>query len=88
MRRALANVGWMTYQSGAPDVAESFVEESLAVQPDGGIAFWYLANIRFYGLNDQAGAIEPLQRLLEYENLPDELRVEAEGMLADAEAVQ
>jgi tetratricopeptide (TPR) repeat protein len=85
---ALANVGWMTYQSGAPDVAQSFVEESLAIQPDGGIAFWYLAAIRFYGLDDQVGAIEPLQKLLEYEDLPDEIRAEAESMLADAEAMQ
>jgi cytochrome c-type biogenesis protein CcmH/NrfG len=83
---ALANVGWMTYLSQVPDVAESFVEESLRVQPDGGIAFWYLANIRFYGLGDAAGSVEPLQRLLGYDNLPDELRVEAEGLLTEVEA--
>lgn len=83
---ALANVGWMTYLSGVPDVAESFVEESLEVQPDGGIAFWYLASIRFYGLDDPAGAVEPLQKLLEYEELPDEIRTAAEDLLAEAEA--
>jgi tetratricopeptide (TPR) repeat protein len=85
---ALANVGWMTYQSGVSDIAESFLEESLAIQPDGGIAYWYLAVIRFYGLNDPVAAIEPLRNLLEYDELPDEIRVEAEGMLADAEALQ
>ena len=83
---ALANVGWMTYLSGVPDTAESFVVQSLDLQPDGGIAFWYLANIRFYGLSDAAGAVEPLQRLLEYDNLPDELRTEAQRVLAEAEA--
>lgn len=83
---ALANVGWMTYLSGVPDTAESFVVQSLDIQPDGGIAFWYLANIRFYGLSDAAGAVEPLQRLLEYDNLPDELRNEAQRVLAEAEA--
>lgn len=83
---ALANVGWMTYQSGVPDVAESFVLRSLDIQPDGGIAFWYLANIRFFGLDDAAGAIEPLNKLLEYDNLPDELRQEAERLLVEAEA--
>lgn len=83
---ALANVGWMTYISGVPDVAESFVEESLEVQPDGGVAFWYLASIRYYGLDDAAGAIEPLQKLLEYDELPDELRTAAEDLLAEAEA--
>lgn len=83
---ALANVGWMTYLSGVPDVAESFVEESLEVQPDGGVAFWYLASIRFYGLDDPAGAIEPLQKLLEYDELPDEIRAAADDLLAQAEA--
>ena len=83
---ALANVGWMTYLSDVPDVAASFVEESLELQPDGGIAFWYLANIRFYGLGDAVGAREPLEQLLGYETLPDEIRVEAEKLLAEVEA--
>jgi tetratricopeptide (TPR) repeat protein len=83
---ALANVGWMTHLSGASEVGVSFVERSLELQPDAGIAFWYLANIRFYGLGDAAGAVEPLQRLLEYDNLPEELRTEAQRVLAEAEA--
>jgi tetratricopeptide (TPR) repeat protein len=83
---ALANVGWMTYLSDEPDVALSYVERSLAIQPDGGIAFWYLANIRYYGLGDAAGAVVPLQKLLEYDNLPDELRTAAESLLAEVEA--
>lgn len=83
---ALANVGWMTYLSSQPDVAASFVERSLEIQPDGGIVFWYLANIRFVGLGDAAGSIEPLQRLLDYDDLPEELRSEAEALLSQAEA--
>ncbi len=85
---ALANVGWMTYVSGEAGIAESFVEESLRIQPDGGIAFWYLANIRARGLGDTAGAMEPLQQLLEYENLPEEIRTEAELLLEQVEAAQ
>ena len=83
---ALANVGWMTYRSGVPDVAESFVLRSLELQPDGGIAFWYLANIRFFGLEDPVGAVEPLEQLLQYDNLPSELREEAERLLIEVEA--
>lgn len=83
---ALANVGWMTYRSGVPDVAESFVVRGLDIQPDGGIAFWYLANIRFYGLDDAAGAVEPLQKLLEYDDLPPDLRAAAEQLLTEVEA--
>ncbi|MCP4304043.1 MAG: hypothetical protein GY788_04005 [bacterium] len=85
---ALANVGWMTYLSNVPDVAASFVEQSLEIQPDGGIAFWYIANIRFYGLGDAAGAHDPLQRLLAYDNLPDEIRGQAELLLAEVEAAE
>jgi hypothetical protein len=83
---ALANVGWMTYLSNVPDIAESFVEESLELRPDGGIAFWYIANIRFYGLGDATGAKGPLEQLLAYEDLPDEIRTQAELLLAEIEA--
>ncbi len=83
---ALANVGWMSFLSGVPDVAASFVEQSLVVQPDGGIAFWYLANIRFVGLGDAAGAVDPLDQLLGYDNLPGDLKAEAESLLALVEA--
>lgn len=83
---ALANVGWMTYRSGVPEVAESFLIRSLDIQPDGGVAFWYLANIRFFGLSDAAGAVEPLRKLLDYDNLPAELRDEAERLLSEVEA--
>ncbi len=85
---ALANVGWMTFLSGRPDIAVNYVEESLRVQPDGGIAFWYLANIRANGLDDTAGAIEPLQQLLAYENLPEDIRTAAETMLAEVEVAE
>jgi tetratricopeptide (TPR) repeat protein len=85
---ALANVGWMTYQSGVADVAASFVERSLEIQPDGGVAYWYLANIRFYGLGDPAGAVEPLRSLLRYDDLPAELRTAAEELLRNAEEAQ
>lgn len=82
----LANVGWMTFLAGVPDVALAYVERSLEIQPDGGIAFWYLANIQFYGLNDAEEAAEPLQRFLEYEDLPEELRVAADELLVEVEA--
>ena len=71
---ALANVGWMTYLSGRPDVAVSFVEQALAVQPDYPLAYWYLATIRFDGLGDLPGAVEPLRALLSYDDLPADMR--------------
>lgn len=83
---ALASVGWMTYLSGRPDVANSFVERALALQPDYVQAYWFHGTILLYGLERPADAVAPLQRLLSYDTLPDDIRAEAERMLAEAEA--
>jgi len=81
---ALANVGWMTFLSGRADVAADLVERSLEIDPEAEISHWYLAKIRYEGLDDPAGAIEPLETLLSSDDLPDEVRTEAERMLASA----
>jgi tetratricopeptide (TPR) repeat protein len=80
---ALANVGWMTYLSGRPDVAATFVEESLVRDPSYLPAIWFLANIRFEGLDDPAGAREPLERLIAADGVPDDVRGAAEAMLEE-----
>ncbi len=85
---ALASVGWMTHLSGRSDVAAGFVERALDISPEYVQAHWYLANIRFHGLEDEAGAVEPLQRLLEYDSLPDEVRTEATALLDRALAAR
>ncbi len=81
---ALSSVGWMTYLSGRPDVAETFVVRALAVAPEYAQAYWFLGNIRLLGLDDPAGAVEPLEALLEFETIPDEIRDQAEQLLAEA----
>jgi cytochrome c-type biogenesis protein CcmH/NrfG len=78
---ALANVGWMTYLSGRPDVASTFVEEALARDPSYLPAMWFLASIRFEGLGDAAGAVDPLERLLEADGVPDDIRRAAQDLL-------
>lgn len=80
---ALANVGWMTYLSGRPDVAATFVEESLARDPSYLPAIWFLANIRFEGLDDPVGAREPLEQLIAADDVPDDVRGAAEAMLEE-----
>ncbi len=83
---ALANVGWITYLgSDEVEIALSLVEQSLAVEPENPMAYWFLANIRLDGLDDPAGAIAPLERFLAYPDVPDELRREAESLLSRAE---
>jgi tetratricopeptide (TPR) repeat protein len=78
---ALANVGWMTYLSDRPDVALGYLERAIALEPDFAQAYWFLANIR-YALGDTEGAIEPLEQLLAFDAVPDEVRREAEAALA------
>lgn len=78
---ALANVGWMTYLSGRPDVAATFVEEALARDPSYLPAMWFLASIRFEGLGDAVGALDPLQRLLAADGVPGDVRGAAEDLL-------
>jgi tetratricopeptide (TPR) repeat protein len=78
---ALANVGWMTYLSDRPDVALGYLERAIALEPNFAQAYWFLANIR-YALGDTEGAIEPLEQLLAFDAVPDEVRREAEAALA------
>ncbi len=83
---ALANVGWMTYLSDEVDVGLRFVERSLEVTSDLPQAYWYLANIRYHGLNDAAGAVAPLESLLEFGSIPDEIRAAATELLVEVRA--
>ena len=75
----------MTHLSGRSDVALSYVERALAIEPEFAQAYWYLANIRADGLDDPAGAAEPLRTLLAFDDVPDEIRARAEEMLAEVE---
>jgi len=83
---ALANLGWMTYLSGDVDTGLALVERSLGVTIELPQAHWYLANIRYWGLSDAAGAVGPLETLLAFESIPDEVRDEASQLLGDVKA--
>ena len=83
---ALANVGWMVFLNGRADLAVSFVEQSLELDPNGPDALWYLANIQYIGLGDAASAQAPLQQLLTFEELPADSRSAVEELLAEVEA--
>ncbi len=82
---ALANVGWMTALSGRPDVARTFVDRALDIQPDFPQAYWFLGNIAML-LDDRGGARSAFEKLLSYEVLPDDIRDAAEASLRDLEA--
>ncbi|NNF63734.1 MAG: hypothetical protein HKN07_05680 [Acidimicrobiia bacterium] len=82
----LANVGWITYLAGEPDVAERYVVRSIDAEPSFAQAHWYLGNIRLFGLSDPAGAIEPLETLLSFDAVPAEILSEATALLDRARA--
>lgn len=81
--RALARVGWMTFESGDAGVARAYLDEAVAV--DDGYAEAHL----FLGLlllaeGDSAGALEHLEPLLDEENLPEGIRKAIEDRVAEA----
>ena len=80
--RALARVGWMTFESGDAGIARAYLDEALAV--DYGYAEAHL----FLGLlllaeGNAAGALVHLEALLE-EDLPDGTREAIEQRIAEA----
>lgn len=77
---ALANVGWMTYLSGRPDVALEYVEAALQRQPSSLTAIWFLGNIQF-SLGNLEDASEALNTIIGAEGIPDEVREGAETLL-------
>ena len=77
---ALANVGWMTYLSGRPDIAAGYVEVALERQPDFLAAKWFLGNI-YVSLDrlDEAEAF--LIEVLASDDVPDEIKESALTLL-------
>ncbi len=82
---ALANVGWMTYLSGRPDIAVSYVEAALERQPNYLAAEWYLGNIYMaLGRNDEASVF--LVKISASDEVPDDVKAEAVKLLEQIRA--
>ena len=60
---AQAHLGWIMLQLGQPEEAARLVDQAVQNDPDLLDALWFQANVRFYGLEDAAGAIEVLNRM-------------------------
>lgn len=83
---ALANVGWMTYMSGRPDIALGYIEAALQRQPGSLAALWLLANVQ-HALGNYAEAAEALTIVLDAEEgVPDNVRVAATALLVEMES--
>ncbi len=83
---ALANVGWMAYLNGEVETGLAFVERSLAITDALPQAHWYIANIRYLGMQDPTGAVAPLETLLAFESIPAEVRDAAVSLLDEVKA--
>ena len=81
---ALAFVGWITYASGEPVLAEQILDESLKVDPHSLTAIWFLANVKFHGTEDTAGAIPLLERVLARADTEPDMIEAAREMLSSA----
>lgn len=83
---ALMYVGWMTHLSGDPATGASLLERSLELQPGNVLAQWFLANVRYFGLGDQVGAVPLLEAVIASPETPADIVAEAERMIAEAES--
>ena len=77
---ALANVGWMTYISGMPEVALGYVEAALQRQPDSITATWFLGNIQFTLGNIEEARVA-LTVVVEAEGVPSDVMNAALSLL-------
>jgi hypothetical protein len=83
---ALARLGYISWQVDEAESAESYLMEALERLPDYPQAQWWLANVRIFALDDPAGAVAPLEALLAAEEVPADVRAEAETLLEQARA--
>ena len=81
--RAMARVGWMSYLSGAEDIAEAYLVEALEIDPQYQETHLFLGLMSLYQ-GDGSGALSSLEPLLAEEDLPDDTRRLIEDAVAEA----
>lgn len=81
---ALAHLGWLMLQVGRPERAVTLLDQALRADPELGEALWFQANVRLYGLNDPAGALKSLDRLVAVEAVSATVRRQAQDLRAVA----
>jgi len=81
---ALMYMGWMTYLSDDARTGAALLERSLELDPENLLAQWFLANIRYHGLGDRAGAVPLLEAIIASGQAPDDIAAEARRMIDEA----
>ncbi len=81
--RGLARVGWMSYLSGAEDIAQAYLVEALEIDPEYLETYLFLGLLRLYQ-GDGNEALALLEPLLAEEDLPGNARRLIEDALVEA----
>jgi tetratricopeptide (TPR) repeat protein len=82
---ALANVGWMTYLSGRPDLAAAYLETALDRDPTYLTARWFLGNV-YASLGRSDDAIVLLVSVANADGVPSDIRDLAFELISELEA--
>jgi cytochrome c-type biogenesis protein CcmH/NrfG len=81
---ALMYMGWMAYLSDEPETGAGLLEQSLELDPENLLAQWFLANARYHGLGDRAGAVPLLEAVIASGLAPVDIAAEAQRMIDEA----
>lgn len=81
---ALMYLGWMTYLSDDAETGVALLERSLELDPENLQALWFLANARYRGLGDTAGAVPLLEAVIASGTAPADIAAEAQRMIDEA----
>jgi len=84
--RAERYLGWSTSLLGDPAGGAAMLADSLVLEPDNPDALWFLAIVRYRGLNTPAEAVPLLQQLLD-QAIPDAQRKIVTDKLAEINGV-
>jgi tetratricopeptide (TPR) repeat protein len=83
----LGRIGWIAYATGQVDAAVNYLETSLKADPQYSEGKLFLGIVRLYGLEDAAGALPLLEEVRALPDLDDDIRLEVEAAIKDAESV-
>lgn len=83
---AQAHIGWINLMVGRPDEAARLVDSAVQADPENPDAVWFQANVRLYGLDDPAGALEALDRMETIDGLGPRVGRQVARLRAEASA--
>jgi tetratricopeptide (TPR) repeat protein len=84
--QAQAYLGYVYLLAGQPGKAEGYIAEARRLDPTLVEVQWFEANLRLYGFDDPAGALDVLAEMAARPDLPPEVADQVEELTAAAQA--